>query len=222
MIKTRSKNIFLLLFILSGIGNLSGQVLGIELLAHISKVCIIPTLIGYMWTLHSPSSLYLIALFFSWLGDIFLIPNGTYFFIVGIASFWVTQLLYCRLMLTYLDGGLKEQVKKKKALFPILLMGGYLCFMLWIISPKLGPLQIPVSLYATTLCVTGFLGVLIALEKKDKVAYSLALGCVLFVISDSMIAFDAFYFSKKVFGPWIMATYIPAQLLIGRLLATEL
>ena len=63
--------------------------------------------------------------------------------------------------------------------------------------PRLGVLQIPVTFYAFTLCTTGFLGVLTAIEKGIKSALFLALGCMLFVISDSMIAFDAFYFSEK-------------------------
>lgn len=198
-----------------------GQVLQIELLAHGSKTLIIPALIGYVWHSYSSSRLYLIALFFSWLGDLFLIPSGIAFFITGIAAFWVTQLLYCRLMLTYLKGNLWEQLKKKKALHPLLLLGGYLLAMLVLIFPRLGVLQIPVTLYALTLCTTGFLGVLIALEKGSIKTIYLATGCLLFVISDSMIAFDAFYFSQKVFGPWVMTTYIPAQFLIATFLTKK-
>ena len=217
----QNKTIFLLIFLLVAGLNLIGQVLQIELLAHGSKALIIPALMGYVWKSHSPSRLYLVALFFSWLGDLFLIPSGTSFFIIGIASFWGTQLLYCRLMLNHLEGPLWEQLKKKKALLPLFLLGGYLFFMLVLMSPRLGVLQIPVSFYALTLSVTGFLGVLMAIEKKTKTALFLAIGCVLFVISDSMIAFDAFYFSQKVFGPWVMATYIPAQFLIATFLAKK-
>lgn len=198
-----------------------GQVLQIDLLAHGSKTLIIPALMGYVWNGYSPSRLYLMALLFSWLGDLFLIPSGTAFFITGIAAFWVTQLLYCRLMLTYLKGQLWEQLKKKKALLPLLLLGGYLLAMLVLMFPRLGVLQIPVTLYALTLCTTGYLGVLIALEKGSIKAIYLATGCLLFVISDSMIAFDAFYFSQKNFGPWVMATYIPAQFLIATFLAKK-
>lgn len=217
----QNKTIFFLIFLLAACLNLIGQVLQIEILAHGSKALIIPALMAYAWNRYSPSRLYLIALFFSWLGDLFLIPSGTSFFIMGIAAFWGTQLLYCHLMLTHLKGHLWKQLKKKKALLPLLLLGGYLFLMLVLMSPRLGILQIPVSLYALTLCVTGFLGVLIAIEKGTKAALSLAIGCLLFVISDSMIAFDAFYFSQKIFGPWVMATYIPAQFLIATFLAKK-
>ena len=206
---------------MAGSLNLIGQLLQIDALAHGSKALIIPALIGYVWNSYSPSRLYLIALFFSWLGDLFLIPSGTSFFIAGIAAFWGTQLLYCRLMLSHLKGHLWEQLKKKKALLPLLLLGGYLFIMLVLMFPGLDVLQIPVTLYALSLCTTGFLGVLIALEKGTKTTLFLALGCLLFVISDSMIAFDAFYFSQKIFGPWVMATYIPAQFLIATFLGKE-
>lgn len=217
----QKKTLFLLIFLLAASSNLIGQTLQIEILAHGSKALIIPALMGYVWNSYSPTRLYLLALFFSWLGDLFLIPSGTSFFITGIAAFWGTQLLYCRLMLNHLKGNLWKQLKKKKALLPLLLLGGYLFFMLGLMYPRLGVLQIPVTLYALTLCVTGFLGVLIAIEKGTKAAIFLAIGCLLFVISDSMIAFDAFYFSQKIFGPWVMATYIPAQFLMGVFLAQK-
>lgn len=210
-----NKSLFLLLFFLASTLNLSGQVIAIDLLAHWSKALIIPALMGYVWFAYSPTRLYMIALFFSWLGDLFLIPSGTPFFITGIASFWVTQLLYCILMLRHLKGSLWHQISKKKALLPLLVLGGYLIFILVIMSPRLGTLQIPVSLYAITLSITGFLGVLIAVESGTKAALCLAIGSLMFVISDSMIAFDAFYFEQKTFGPWVMASYIPAQFLIA-------
>ncbi|MGB0367673.1 MAG: lysoplasmalogenase [Flavobacteriaceae bacterium] len=216
----QNKVIFFLIFILAGSINLIGQILEIDLLAHGSKALIIPALMGYVWSNNSPSRIYLVALFFSWLGDLFLIPSGTSFFITGIAAFWITQLLYCRLMLNYLKGTLWEQLKKKKNLLPLFLLGGYLFFLLVLISPRLGVIQIPVTLYALTLCITGYLGVLIALEKRTKTALSLALGCILFMISDSMIAFDAFYFDAKVFTYWVMGTYVPAQFFISKHLST--
>lgn len=210
-----------MIFLAAGISNLSGQILEIDLITNSSKVLIIPALMGYVWKGQSPSRLYLIALFFSWLGDLFLIPEGNLFFVTGIAAFWLTQIIYCRLMLKHLGGSLLRQLKKQKALLPLLLLGGYLGFMLFLMFLQLGPLQVPVSLYAATLTITGFLGVLLALEKGEKYTFYLAVGCLLFVVSDSMIAFDAFYFKQKVFGLWVMATYIPAQFLIATFLAKK-
>ena len=57
-----------------------------------------------------------------------------------------------------------------------------------------------------------------AAENRYKQTKILALGTLLFALSDSMIAFDAFYFEHPQFY-WIMATYIPAQFCIALFLA---
>ena len=36
-------------------------------------------------------------------------------------------------------------------------------------------------------------------------------GSILFILSDSMLALNQFYFEKDFFGPWVMVTYIGAQ-----------
>lgn len=210
------KRIFLVGFITMGVLNIGGQILELELLTPLSKALIIPLLAAYVYSSDSPSKIYLFALFFSWLGDLLLILDGQLYFILGIAAFWVTQFLYCKIMLKDLNGNLKLQLNKKIARIPLVVLGSYLLAMLTVMLPGLGVLQVPVSLYAVTLSTTGFLGVLTAIEKKSPSTTFLALGCILFVISDSMIAFDAFYFDKKIFTYWVMATYIPAQFFISK------
>lgn len=213
MLKTR---LFLFAFIGVGLLNIGSQIMKFDLLAPLSKSLIIPLLIGHIYSNYSPSKNYLLALFFSWLGDLLLIPQGKLFFILGIAAFWVTQFLYCKIMLKDLNGNLKLQLNKKIARIPLVVLGSYLLGMLTVMLPGLGILQVPVSLYAVTLSITGFLGVLTMIEKKSPSTRFLALGCILFVISDSMIAFDAFYFDTKIFSYWVMATYIPAQFFISK------
>lgn len=207
------------LFILFGGLNIWGQINDYTLLASISKILIIPSLGVLVMTEGKPSKQFLFALFFSWLGDCFLILQGSTYFIAGILSFWVTQIMYCRLMLGSLKRSLWTQLKTR--VVPLLALTLYLASMLYIIVPALGNLKIPVTLYAITLTLTGYLGISCALELKSKTTYSLALGTILFVISDSMIAFDAFYFNQKVFGYWVMMTYVPAQYFISRHLGRE-
>ena len=119
----------------------------------------------------------------------------------------------------HFEGSFFQQFRKKKAVLPLLLLGGYLIFILQLMWSRLGVLLVPVSLYATTLTVTGFLGLLMAAENRYKQTKILALGTLLFALSDSMIAFDAFYFERPQFTYWIMATYIPAQFCIALFLA---
>ena len=199
--------------------NLWAQIYGQVQIASVSKALVIPALALWAFKRFNPSKLYGFALLFSWFGDLLLIPDGTVFFISGILAFWATQLVYCNLMLRHLEGSFLKQFSKKEALFPLIILGGYLAFMLSLMWPRLGVLQLPVSLYATTLTITGFLGTQIAIQHNNKRAKILALGTLLFVISDSMIAFDAFYFGQAQFTFWIMATYIPAQYCIAIFLA---
>lgn len=211
---------FFYAFIAAGVINVGSQIFAIEVLIPLSKSLIIPLLAAHVFYKYKPSKHYLLALFFSWLGDLFLIPTGQYSFILGIASFWVTQILYCKLMLVSLKGSLGQQFVKQSGRIPLLLLGSFLAGMLYLMFPSLGVLKLPVSLYAITLSTTGFLGLVIALEERNRLSLLLAVGCLLFVVSDSMIAFDAFYFKTKVFSYWVMATYIPAQFLISKHLAT--
>lgn len=215
----RRQQLFLSLMILATAVNVWGQITGEFTLAAISKIIIIPALAACVLTEGNPSKIYLLALFFSWLGDSFLIPEGTVYFALGIGSFWITQLLYCRLMLTELNESFFTQLRKKNTLGYGIVLLAYLLGMLLLITPALNELKLPVALYATTLCCTGYLGICCALKSKLPTAKLLAIGCVLFIVSDSMIAFDAFYFKAKTFGFWIMATYVPAQYLISRHLA---
>ena len=154
------------------------------------------------------------ALFFSWLGDLFLIPDGELFFILGIASFWAAQVCYIQLILRALNSRLKDKLhfQKLKSSASVYLL--YLILMLSFLLPLMGTLKLPVALYATTLCLVGYLSIQYYNAKEKKTGILLVWGVLLFVFSDSMIAFDAFYFNTPVFKSWIMATYIPAQFLI--------
>lgn len=220
MIKKYS-TLFLGLFIGVSVIHLWGQINGYFILADTTKAMVIPTLGIWTYIRHNPSKRYGIALFFSWLGDLLLIPDGTSFFMIGIVSFLLTQLLYCHLMMQRLEGNFKQQFTKKKALLPLVLLGSYLIFILSLMGGSLEALLLPVTLYATALSVTGFLGILIARENPEKEANVLALGTLLFVLSDSMIAFDAFFFNTPQFTYWIMATYVPAQYCIAVFLAKK-
>lgn len=212
----RNKQLLFGLFILVSSLNIWAKINGLDSIAAISKLLIIPALIALVFSEGKPAKTYIIALLFSWMGDALLIPNGTAFFIAGIAAFWVTQLLYCSLILSKLNGTLLQQFSKRSALLPLLLVATYLGSMLFLLFPKLDFLLFPVALYAITLSITGFLGILLWVDAKTKTAAYLATGSLLFILSDSMIAFDAFYFSEAYFTYWVMITYVPAQYLISR------
>lgn len=206
--------LFLALFGAVSLGNIAGLVFDYQTIAVGCKVALMPCLFLYAQSLKPNNKKLYTALFFSWLGDLFLIPEGTLFFILGIASFWGAQTQYIQLILNRLNTSLKEQfhLEKLKSSASIYLL--YLLLMLILLLPLMGPLKIPVAVYAFTLCMVGYLSVQYYNHANGKRGTLLILGALLFILSDSMIAFDAFYFDTPVFKSWIMITYIPAQFFI--------
>ena len=216
------KKLLLGFFILLSCVHVATRIAAINLIADLTKSLLIPALFILVWVETKPQNKYLIALFFSWLGDLFLIGEGTLFFVLGVAAFWCTQLLYIHLLLKEFEKDFWKRANRNKTIIPFLFFGSYLTVVLASILPQLGVLKPIVTLYAITLCVSGFLGVTLWNTIRDAQSTKLAIGIFLFVLSDSMIAFDAFYFEVPYFTYWIMLTYIPAQYLISRFLAFSL
>lgn len=148
----------------------------------------------------------LAGLLFSLAGDVFLMFPEKWFQ-AGLISFLAAQALYIAAFRPEHGGGLSAPV-----LLPFMLYGLLFFRML---APGLGKLKLPVLVYTAAItamawlaaCRYVFLG-----GTKPLLAF---IGAVLFLISDSVLAYDRF--SKKL-GPArliILGTYFPAQLLIA-------
>lgn len=157
--------------------------------------------------------LMLFALFFSFLGDVFLLfdaVSGLYF-ILGLLSFLTAHILYCFVFL-------KKWNKINQSNFSwvtilLLVYGGILFY---ILKDYLGELIIPVAIY-----VLGILSMAItAYRRKGSVnttSFSLVfLGALFFVLSDSILAVDKFMVAISWSHILVMGTYAAAQYLIVR------
>ena len=215
-------NVRIVLFGLLAIVHIGARYGAVDLLGDLTKIALMPCL-AFCLELHKSNGNRMLwgAVFFSWLGDIFLIPDDDLFFLMGVGGFWIAQLCYCRLMMGRFKNPLKQALQKPTTVVPAVLLLGYLGAVLWIMAPQLEQLFWPIAAYASTLALTVFLATLLVLEQPKKQKMELLLGAVLFMISDSMIAFDAFYFAQPIFTYWIMVTYIPAQFLLVRALKNE-
>lgn len=156
----------------------------------------------------------LIALFFSWIGDVILLfaDISEIYFIIGLVSFLIAHLTYCVLFNKQIVG--EMQVNKVLFGFGSLLIAFYLIGMLGFLMPKLGELRIPVIIYAaviSTMLLFAFNGYLI--WKKPAALY-IFLGAATFVASDSILAFNKFYAPIEKGSFFIMLTYLVAQYLI--------
>jgi uncharacterized membrane protein YhhN len=161
------------------------------------------------------SRLILMALFFSWLGDIFLMLEyrNALFFIVGLVSFLTAHLLYI-----YYFASIKPNTRSFLRKRPVMLLAllAYVVELLYVLWPHLGGMKVPVLIYGIVI------GVMLAfsLWQYGKIpaqaAWLFILGALLFVTSDSMLAINKFKTPITHGGIWIMGTYILAQYFIAK------
>lgn len=156
----------------------------------------------------------LTALTFSWIGDIILLfaDKGELYFIFGLVAFLISHLVYIALFCKQQN----TRINDNKTLFwiGVLAILAYFIFMINTLFPKLGPLKIPVLVYAiviTTMLFFAFKGSLKWLIPANNY---ILIGAVVFVSSDSILAFNKFYAPITHASFYIMATYCLAQYLI--------
>lgn len=164
----------------------------------------------------------LLAYFFSWLGDNFLMLSGKneLFFYAGVGGFFFAQLGYIFTFIRFSEKGVRGYVQRNPwiSIFFLAYVGGILL----ILFPGLEGMMKPViTVYAISLMTMSMM----ALNRSGRVgaqSYKLVfIGSLLFLISDSMIAINKFYAAIPLAGFLIMITYIAAQYLIMRGLILE-
>jgi uncharacterized membrane protein YhhN len=166
----------------------------------------------------------LLAFFFSWLGDLFLMFSGGYdnelFFFAGVGAFFLAQLTYIYVFSNYSEYGGRGYLQRHWWLaipFVAYVLGIY-----FLLQPGLEGVMRPVILvYALSLMLMS----MAALNRRHRVNYKsyllVFIGSLLFLTSDSMIAINKFYASIPLAGFWIMLFYMSAQYLITRGLSRE-
>lgn len=144
------------------------------------------------------------ALVFSWLGDVLLLGEGDAFFALGLLAFLAAQICYIRGFLPYVSSGVLANQ-------PWLVVP-YVAFGLGLVvplAPGLGPLLLPVVLYAVALVTMAVLA--------TGVSPLTGWGGALFLLSDSLIAMTELSdLLPASAASWIMPTYLLGQLLIVR------
>ena len=148
---------------------------------------------------------FLIALFFAFLGDTFLLSDN--YFLFGLSSFLIMQLLYA-----YCFFKQKGRLTIYKTL-GIIGIGLLTAFMLYNLLPDLGKeLRVPVVVYSGSIGLMA----MAAIARKDQGAqYKMILiGVVSFLISDSILGLNKFGNGFELAGLLVMLTYIIAQYLI--------
>jgi len=151
------------------------------------------------------SALLAIALLFSASGDALLAIDGAKLFVPALASFLVTHVLYAVIFVRTSRGtpAAASAWRKAAMVVPIVFAIGY-SVVLW---PHLGALAIPVLLYIAAIVAMS------ALSLRVQQIFVPG-GALLFMASDSLIAFEKFIEPVTWLGAAVWITYALAQQLI--------
>ena len=154
------------------------------------------------------------ALALSWVGDIILMfaDKGELYFIAGLIAFLLSHIFYIILF----SKQLKIYLKKSKIIFwvGVTAIAFYLIVIMLILLPSLGDLKIPVFVYALTISIMLLFALKGFLNWQKPANSYILIGAIVFVASDSLLAFDKFYAPLQYSSLLIMATYLLAQYLI--------
>ncbi len=210
-----TKTLTLLFFTVSVI-DIIGVALNNFLMQTIFKPMIIPCLIAlYYFTSDKKNNWYLIALVFSFLGDVLLMDKNN-LFLYGIVAFLLTQILYISIIVRQMQ----KPSNFHKYLYAFLFVN-YVVYLLTLLKPNLGDLFYPVLIYGITISVFGLVATLNYVSKRTRTALYLMLGALLFITSDSMIALNKFHVAQAFYPVAIMITYVLAQYLIYRFMVKK-
>lgn len=201
---------FLFIFLLVSFVDIIAILNSNSLWQTIAKPLIIPALLAYyISSSKSRNKFYILALIFSFIGDVLLLDKSN-MFLFGIGAFLITQVLYIYIF----SKGLKESPKNKMilAFLPFLV---FFMVLITVLKPGLKDFFVPVVIYGAAISVFGSISLLKYLVKKDSTNLKLCIGAAIFIVSDSLIALHKFHEPRSIYPVAIMLTYVIAQYLIA-------
>lgn len=150
-----------------------------------------------------------LALLFSVLGDTFLMFDAiseTYF-ILGLVAFLIAHIMYCFLFL-------KNRNKKLNILKPLILFSVYGSLIFLVLKDYLANMLVPVVIYMLVILTMGLLAYL-RKGSVNKISFTLVFyGALFFMLSDTILAINKFYYNIPLSSIFILSTYSIAQYLI--------
>jgi len=203
--------LFLALFGLFALIELSSHLLENQQLHFYMKPLLMPLLAAYFATksakVFKSGILVLTALFFSFLGDTFLLfdAKAPIYFILGLSMFLLAHVFY---IVFFSKKASERKIFKNPVL--LLLVAAYGIGLVAYLLPHLGEMLVPVVVYALVI-MTMLIFALNLVLNSAKGAIFICVGALLFVISDSLIAIDKFALKLWQAQFLIMITYIAAQ-----------
>lgn len=188
------------------VANVVGQLADLDWLTTVTKPPLMPVLLAWLLTAAPRvrlTRLVGVALVFSWLGDLALMGEGETWFLLGIGGFALAQITYVVAFAPLARAGVLRE-RPVVALPYALVWVGLMIFL----SGRVGELFPVVAVYGALLIGMAVVAL--------GVARATAIGAVLFVISDGVIALTNLAdLSVPASGAVVMSTYTAAQALIA-------
>lgn len=213
----KSLRLFTILFVSISFVEIFADLSGAVTWVYIFKPAIVLSLIALTWNTWKGSKskgqfIFIAALIFALLGDIFLMFRGFDLFIPGLGSFLMMQLLY---IYTFRNDARGSWLMRnaQMATIPFLL---FALVLYTILFPNLPDpvMRVAVAIYALSIATMAWAAWLRKGLVPNSSFISVFLGAILFMISDSLIAIDRFLTSVPFNTIWVMGTYTAAQYLI--------
>lgn len=211
---------FIYSYILLSISVIITQILGIDNLENLLKPLLMVSLfIAYIKLNKNPFEkidyLYLLALLFSFLGDVFLMPFFKNF-LAGLSAFLIAHIFY---IIIYLHDRAKPILLNTTQItilsLSLLVFLSLPSLILWKLIPQ-NPdyfLIIAILLYSTALFSLMLTAIIRKQIPQNSYHYILA-GSGLFMLSDSFLSINKFVISLPYSPLWVITTYTAAQALI--------
>ena len=153
----------------------------------------------------------MLALLFSLGGDVLLLfePKDPIFFLLGLSSFLLAHIFY---IIFFHSIRVRERISGNFLLLLIVIV--YYTALMTMLSPYLDKMKLPVRIYGVVISFMLMLALHTGFIKNKRAAWWMITGAALFIISDSLLAINKFYFPFQYAGIAVMLTYGLAQLFI--------
>ena len=186
------------------------------LLYFILKCLLIPALLLLVFfsdTTAAGKSIIITGLFFSWAGDVLLLfeNKDPLFFIGGLVCFLTTHLFYIIYFLK-IKSSQKSLIRNQPWIAA--LVAGYGVSLVMFLSPQLGEMKLPVTIYAVVICTMVICSLHVFNKTSNPANILFVMGAILFAASDSLLAVNKFYKPFPFAGALIILTYCAAQFFI--------
>ena len=184
-----------------------------EEMVRVVKPFLLPILIVavYYTENFSTKKILLTALTFSWIGDVILLfaDRGEIYFILGLVAFLLSHIFY---IVLFNKQTISKTIRNKLSFGAgIGLIVIYFSMMITTLGPKLGSLTVPVVIYAIVISTMLYFALKGSFQWEAIPNHSVLIGALLFISSDSILAFNKFYEPIPAASLLIMVTYLLAQ-----------